>query len=289
MDLFTALKSYNLVVEHRSFSKAAKDRYASASALSKHIAWLEHELGHPLLHRTPRQFAITEEGEALYKKSKLWLNEYDDFKSSLNNNERQLSGRLRVTSPRTFGSSVLVDHLPDFNAKHPDIMLDITFDNEYIDIIDNEIDVAIRVGEISGKHLKSEVIGHKSCGIFASPAYLEAAHKIKKIKDILEHPCLVHRDFSRPDLWRFKKDTLSITPSLMTNSLSLLIKSALAGHGLLYISEYTVKKYVESGALLPVLESQWQDKIKHSIVYPRRTFINKKTSVFIDFIKTVAW
>ena len=287
MDWYAALKSFNLVIENQSFTKAAEKRYASSSALSKHIAWLEEQLKSKLIYRSAHHFKLTTQGEALYKNSRIWVLELEKIKSEVNLKQNTLQGSLSVSLPRSFGQMMVSPFLPEFVKRYPDIQLEVLFDNRYVDLINENVDISLRVGNIIEKQLVSECIGRFEVGVFASPGYLKKYGPIKKIEDLAEHRCLVHQDFNQPHLWRFKNRTLHVKPAICTNDLAFLIESAVAGLGVVYISEFTVKQHLKDKTLVALFEKQRMPAVDYHLVYPRRSFINERVKCFIDFIKSL--
>lgn len=285
MNWVTALQSFNLIVRSGSFSKAAEERYSSSSALSKQMAWLEDQLGTRLIQRSTRQIALTDAGKKLYQQSLNWLSQLEELQACVRDDDGELHGELVIAAPVTYGEIVLIQHLPAFIKQHSQLHINLKLDNKFHHIIDENIDVAIRASDVKEKSLVSEKLCAHQHGVFAAPDYLASHKPIKKVMDIADHPCLVHSDFSPPNLWRFQSQTIQVVPRLQTNNLALLIMAAVAGEGLLRVSEYVVAEQLAQKTLVPVLPTQWPAAVTHSIVYPRQPFIPAKTAAFIAFCK----
>ena len=287
MDWITALTNFQLVVEYKSFSAAAKQRYASSSALSKQIKWLENQFQVELLHRDTRQMKLTEAGMILYEKSKDILLQFQHLKDDIQEMHGLITGKLRVTVPQTYGETVLANHLANFTAKYPAIELEILFENSYIDIIHNHIDIAIRVNKDHQKSLKYILIGKHQIGAFASPHYLKISPLISTPLDLAHQRCLAHSDFNPPHIWKFDNHSVTIKPQLLTNNLNTLINAAVTDQGIIYLSEYVVEKQLKKKELQSVLKKYWQPPLNYYLVYPRQNLIPEKTRLFIEYIVSV--
>ena len=287
MDWLNSIKNFQLIVEKNSFSKAARNNYSSSSSLSKQLNWLEDQLRIQLLYRSTRHLSLTEEGKQFYNQSKIIVNQLDNLIKETQESSNKLTGNLTISAPRTFGQIVLVKYMPIFMQDYPDINVKIKLSNEYQDLINEQIDVAIRTQPILDKMLMSEGLSSKRKGVFASPNLIKDVSKIQKPVDLHNYPCLAHTDFKSFDFWKFKKDNLRISPYLATNELNILLDAAVNGRGVIYLSEYVVKPYLEDNKLIPLLENHWPDPVLHSVVYPRSDFISSKIKVFVNFIKSI--
>ena len=287
MDWFSVLKNFNLVVEKNSFSKAAKQNYASSSSLSKQVSWLESRLKTTLLSRSTRKLSLTDQGVRFYNESKVIVQQFEELIENTRQSGQAIEGTLSISAPRTFGEVVLVKCIPQFMQKYPKIALKLSLTNHYQDLVEEQIDVAIRTQEITDKTLVSEVFGKKRRGIFASPEYIRASSKIHQPMDLIDHQCLAHADFKPAHLWRFKSESIHISPILTVNNIGVLKELALAGKGIIYLSEYVVLQHIKDKTLIPILKEYWQEPIIHSLVYPRRAFVSRKIDAFVDFMKTI--
>ena len=289
MNWIKVITSFQWVAEHKSFTAAAKSHHTSSSALTKHIQALEHKIGSPLLYRNTRHVELTEAGEIFYEKSKTLLNDFQSLFDEINEQHHTISGQLRVTIPLTLADGFLSPHLVQFAKLYPDIQLNVFCENQYIDFIQHNIDVAIQSGEGTDKTYQSQLLGKKQIGVFASPSYLSQSESIHTPSDIKNHRCLVHSDFNTPNIWRFKSEQVAITPNLTTNHANTLISAAIDGQGLLYLSQYVVQSALEAGQLQPVLPNEWREGVAHQIVFARNNHLPKKIQCFIDFIQQLDW
>ena len=289
MNWIKVITSFQWVVEHKSFTAAAKHHYASSSALTKHIQALEHKIGSPLLYRNTRHVELTEAGEIFYEKSKILLNDFQSLFDEIDEQHHEINGQLRVTIPLTLAEGFLSPHLVEFAKQYPGIQLDIHCDNQYIDLIQHHIDVAIQVGNETDKTFQSVLLGKKQIGVFASPDYLSRSETIHTPSDLRHHRCLVHSDFTTPHLWRFQSEQVAITPHFITNHANTLITAAIEGQGLLYLSQYAVQSALEAGRLQPVLPHCWREGVAYQMVFARNQRLSKKIQCFIDYIRQLDW
>ncbi|ODN42438.1 LysR family transcriptional regulator [Piscirickettsia litoralis] len=286
MNIWTATENFILVIDNKSFSKAAAKKYASVSTISKQINYLEDTLKTQLLIRSTRQLTLTDAGRRYYEESKRLHEKFNTLLNSIGEDQERVDGQLNITAPVPFGEAILVQILPRFQEQYPELNINLSLTNDYIDILQNNIDVAIRVGHIDEKMYQSYLLTEKPIGLFAAPYFLRN-NVINTIQDLRSAPCLTHQDFRPPNLWRLKKENIQVTPLLSINSIKGLINAATHGLGIIYLSEYLVKDQITSGELVPILKSHWEKPKPIYAVHARSEFTSKKITAFIEFIKTI--
>ena len=148
MDKFLTMTVFCRVVELQSFSRAAKVAGISAAMVSKHVANLEHSLKARLLHRTTRQVTPTSIGMLYYERCKAILLELEEAESSISDLTERVSGVLKISAPMDFGRLFLMPVISKFLAEHPDVGIDITFDDRYLNLIDEGLDMTVRIGQL---------------------------------------------------------------------------------------------------------------------------------------------
>lgn len=289
MNEFTCLQTFIAVVDNNSFSKAAAKHYTSTSALSKQVSWLEARFKTKLLNRTTRALYLTEAGQHCYTQAKQWLANFDQLKQAVSHMPTEPQGELSVTAPITFGETVLTPALTQFLAQYPKIKLNLQLTNAHLNLIQQGVDIAIRTNSAPDKSYQKYVIGEKSLGLFASPHYLKQHPNITQPRDLAQHQCLIHTDFFQPITWAFKSTQVKVTPHLLSNSLQSLINAALAGQGIIYLSEYTVEKHIQSKQLKPILKDQWPAPIQHLLLHLHTLYPDSKIISFVKFIQSLTW
>ena len=287
MDWIKTVKNFHLIIENGSFSKASKSNYTSSSSLSKQINWLEYELKTTLIKRSTRSLSLTEEGAKFYSESKIIIQDFENLIKKTQEKAKYITGQLTVAAPKTFGQVVLSKHINKFIEKHPQIKINLKLDNNYQDLINEGIDIAIRTQNIKEKTLISEDLGYKRKGVFIAPSLLKKIGNINSPDDLRNTPCLTHTDFDNFGVWKFKGMSIHINPLVSSNELKILLDLALDAKGIIYISEYVVQPYIKNKKLMPILQEFWPEPTLHSLVYPRSKYITEKTSKFIEFIKDI--
>jgi DNA-binding transcriptional LysR family regulator len=207
MDKLSAMRTFVRVVESGSFSAVADELRATQSAVSKQVAALEKELGAKLLVRTTRSLALTEEGERYFEQTRRLVAEIAEAESGLVNGEGQLRGWIRVAASVGFGRLKLMPLVRSFMAAHPDVKIDLRLHDGFIDLIEQGIDVSVRIGELADSGLIARRVGTSHRLLLAHRDYLRSLPKGVRApvnpEDLLAHECIVYTGMSNSNLWTF--------------------------------------------------------------------------------------
>ncbi|WP_306143618.1 LysR family transcriptional regulator [Roseibium sp. MMSF_3412] len=287
MDKLSALSGFVQSVNLGSFSAAAKHLGVSQPAISQQIRGLEDQLGTRLLNRTTRQLQLTEAGERYYAYARDILDRLVEADRSIQSDETQMSGPLSIGLPLGFAESVLSDFLIRFKKEHPCLLLDISLSDQFVDVIQERLDVAIRMGEIRDERLIVRRLGVAQRCLVASPEYLDRKGRPRHPADLPEHDYLLYKNISTGDRVPFistlgEKLSIKINPAMIVNNSSTLRQAALAGLGISIANRWLIEPYLASGELELVLP-EWQYP-PHPIhaVYPSNRFIPIKVRRFVD-------
>ncbi|WP_434052196.1 MAG: LysR family transcriptional regulator [Roseibium sp.] len=287
MDKLSALSGFVQSVNLGSFSAAAKHLGVSQPAISQQIRGLEDQLGTRLLNRTTRQLQLTEAGERYYAYARDILERLIEADRSIQSDETQMSGPLSIGLPLGFAESVLSDFLIRFNKEHPCLLLDISLSDQFVDVIQERLDVAIRMGEIRDERLIVRRLGVAQRCLVASPDYLDRKGRPRHPAELPEHEYLLYKNISTGDRVPFistlgEKLSIKINPAMIVNNSSTLRQAALAGLGISIANRWLIEPYLASGELELVLP-EWQYP-PHPIhaVYPSNRFIPIKVRRFVD-------
>jgi DNA-binding transcriptional LysR family regulator len=271
-----------------NMSAAGREIGLSPAVVSKRVSILEERLGARLFQRTTRQLTLTETGEGYYKRVSGILGliaEADDFVSRRNTKPR---GILKVTAPTTFSRYHLVPHLPKFLADYADIRLDVYLTDDYVDIIREGFDLAIRIGEIEETSLVSRRLATDERVMVASPDYLDKHGTPKTLKDLEDHNCL---SAGAQDLWLVEgpagQQDIRVKGNVRSNSADFTRQSLLAGIGIGLRSVWEVSEDIASGKLKIVLP-QYHGSSKTAIyaLHPSGDYVPAKVEVFLDFLNS---
>jgi DNA-binding transcriptional LysR family regulator len=270
------LAAFLAIAEERSFTKAAKRLAVSPSAMSHAIRGLEETLGVRLLSRTTRSVAPTEAGEQLLARLRPALTDVQDALDQLLGLRAKPAGRVRLLVPRLAGTTVLGPKLAKFTQDYPDVVLEITADDSRMDIVAGGFDAGIHFGEYIQKDMIAvRVSKDHRAAIVGAPAYFKSHPKPKTPHDLLKHRCINFRHGSAGVYrWEFDKGKKSLSVAvngpLTVDDVETLVRAALDGIGVAFVSEERVAAELESGELIRVLDDWCQPFPGFFLYYPSR-------------------
>lgn len=271
-----------------SFALAAERLHLSRSAVGKSIARLEQRLGVKLFHRTTRSQSLTEDGQAYYERCVRALAELEAGTAVLNSGKREPIGRLRVSVPVLFGRHCVVPVLLALGRRHPQLAIEISFNDHVVDLVDEGYDLAVRIGSLpdSGS-LVARPLGVQRMVICAAPSYLAKHGKPASVDDLSEHAAIVYGRAGRVFPWHLRdaagRDfTPSINAHLIFDDLQAITDAALAGVGIAWLPCWLMAKYARTGELELLLDGE--NVLAHEIyaVWPQSHYLPLKTRMAID-------
>jgi DNA-binding transcriptional LysR family regulator len=292
---FAELSAFAAVVKRQSFAKAAADLGVSPSALSQTIRRLERELGARLLNRTTRSVAPTAEGERLAARITPLLAELDSSVSGVGERGRKPSGVVRVNAPRYVVLQIFAPHLARFREHYPEIVLDITSDDSYADIVAGRFDVGIRLGERLARDMLATRLGpDHQVAVVASPRYVSERGVPQAPRELREHACVNWRSPSTgaASRWEFQRGSrrfdVEVEGPLVSNDSQVLLRAALDGLGLAYLTTEETSPHVERGRLVRCLEA-WSPRFSgFHFYYPHRQEAGSPVRAFVNFFREAA-
>lgn len=285
------LALFSAIVQAGSISKAAAGLGASKSVLSRQLGKLEEELGARLIQRSTRKLTLTEIGELVFAQAQSIDRAMANIDELTGQYQKEVKGRLRVTCPRPLGQRYLVPLLVEFAQRYPKVEVSLSVDDRMVDLIADNIDVAIRVAHLEDSTLVARRLGENPRVMVASPAYLARAGVPQVAQDLTQHDCLVYASGARVfDTWSLEHEgettVLQVPSRLQMNDGMALVAAACAGGGVLVIDRLLVSEELASGALVPVLPG-YRLRAGQPIyaVYPARPWLAFKTATFIAFLQ----
>lgn len=292
MDLFQGVLPFLQVAEQKSFRKAAEALNVSTAAVSKSIAKLESELGVALVSRNTRAVSLTPEGTAFYERARDAVVQLRAAREAVTRARSVPEGTLRVTMPLIF-SRLFVPELAQLTARHPRIALHVAYTDRYVRLVDEEIDVAIRVGQLNASELIARRLRRPRWVTVASPAYLAQAGTPKHVNDLASHRCICYANTQGGvRRWTFAGDDgdssgIPQKPLLVLNHGELLVEAALADMGITQVLDVMVARLLRDRRLVAVLEDQAaMGPPVHAVYLPRRQAAAKVT-VFLEAVDRV--
>jgi DNA-binding transcriptional LysR family regulator len=280
------------VVDEGSFSRAGEALKLPKSTVSRRVAALETELGERLLLRTTRKLTLTDFGHTVLEHAHQVAAEVQAATSLAHHRQVEPSGRLRVSMPSDFATGVLSKLLGDFIARHPAISLELDLSPRRVDLIGENFDLALRMGELTDDAtLAARRIANMSFGLYASPAYLARRGKPRTPDELLGHDALLLMSRQREAVpWRLARGDErwegQPTARAFANSPEMLARLAVQGVGIAGLVDHAAEAFVASGELTPVLVDWTLPPAPAWAVFPGRRLMPARTRVFLEALET---
>jgi DNA-binding transcriptional LysR family regulator len=277
------------VVEQGSFARAADRLGLSTSAVSRHVAELEAHLAARLLNRTTRRLSLTESGRAFHERCVQLLADLEEAEEAVTAATVVPRGTLRLTCSIAFGARHLAPALAEFHARHPQLRFDVELSERAVDIVDEGIDLAIRIGSLGSQSLIARKIGVSALVCCASPAYLARRGTPRVPADLAQHACLSYEYSPERSTWRFhdgegREHEVRIAGPVHANNGQMLCALAVAGVGISLEPDFIVAPDVRAGRLVTLLSGFTPAPIDIHAAYPSRRHLSAKVRAFVDFL-----
>jgi DNA-binding transcriptional LysR family regulator len=271
MDRFEALEMFVAVADHGSFAAASRALRVSPPAVTRGIAALEIRLGVALFHRSTRSVSLTNEGAGLLEKSRRLLIDLSDVERHARGAMSEPRGQLYVTAPVVFGRLHVMPVITELLTRHPNLTVQMMLIDRNVRIIEEGIDIAVRIGALADSALKAVTIGQVRQVIVASPAYLARHGTPANPAELIRHDIIATTGPRAANEWRFgemRGATVRLTPRLLTNTVESAIAAAEADSGIANFLSYQVNDALRSGRLLELLSAQQPKPIPVSLLFP---------------------
>jgi DNA-binding transcriptional LysR family regulator len=276
------------VVETGSITKAAEQMNTAKSAVSKRLSLLEHKLGIKLINRTTRKSSITEAGQHYYQRSKLILDEVEELNSQTSCSTRSLEGTLNIAVPLSFGLCHLTPALDLFLKEHADLKLNINFSDQKIDIVEQGVDLAFRIGQLDNSSMQARKIAPIKHVLCASPEYLKLHGEPNSPDDLKLHKILKYGSSDQNGLIFLTQDgkeqIVHLEPHFIANNGDFLKSLAESNHGISYLPTFIVWQSLATQTLVPVLKEYQLQTMHAYAVYPPNRHLPLKVRSLIDFL-----
>ncbi|EAQ65316.1 hypothetical transcriptional regulator [Marinomonas sp. MED121] len=277
------------VVEAGSFAAAARKLNSSRSRVSEQVAQLEAAAGMRLLHRSTRQLALTSEGEKVYAKAKILPELIHEIEAVASPAEP--SGRVAISTTHDIAIKHLIPVLNEFQRRYPKVQVDLIISDQKLDLIAEQIDIAIRIGLPNDDSLIGRVMYEERSALYASPAYLKEHGRPKTLGELAQHKWVVISQMSQngEQSLIYQGKPVHINPAYyqLTNSPLVAQSLTLAGHGISTLLPVTVKDECKAGLLVPIGLGVSAFSAVFTLVYPSRKQVPARTRVLIDYLLEV--
>jgi len=287
MDRLEAMQVFVAVAEKQSFAAAARKLSLSPARVTRAVALLEERCAALLLHRTTRVVRLTEAGSRYLGECKRILGEVEEAEAGARDSQRGLRGQLSVTAPVLFGRLHVAPVLLAFLKLHAQLSVRALFHDRVVDLLEQNIDVAIRIAHLPSSSLRAIRVGsvrHVVCG---SPGYLRARGTPTKPRDLLGHELIAFSGLGEPRAWTFyvagKPETYPQRPRLIVNNSDLALLAARSGHGLTKVLSYQVEDDVRNKRLRVVLPEFEGPEVPVHVVHVEGKHASARVRAFVDF------
>lgn len=285
------IRAFVQVFDAGGFSAAARAHGRSKALLSKYVTDLEDHLGVRLMNRTTRKLSLTEAGEAYYREVSALLTQLDDLDASISEQTSEPRGLLRVSAPRNFGEETLAPAIFAYLKTYPKVSLDLRLEDRYVDLVDEGVDVALRISTLPDSSLIARKIADMHVVVGAAPSLLKAHGRPEHPEALRSLPCIIDVNLQGQANWRFTENgktiSIPVTGQVRVNSPLAARSAAVAGLGFAVLPSYLADPVVAAGALVPVLTEFVPTGQTLQAVYPHRRHLAGKVRALIDHL--VEW
>ncbi len=288
MDNLAGMTVFARVVETNSFTEAARRLGMSKAAVSKQVSKLEERLGARLLNRTTRRLSLTEVGAAFYERCARIVAEAEEAELAVSRLNATPRGTLKIDAPVNFGMQYLAPLLPSFMLRHPELRVDMTFNDRFVDLVEEGCDLAVRIGQLPDSSLVARKLAETRSVICAAPSYWDRHGRPREPADLAGHDCFAYSYLATGNEWRLKgpagEVAVRTSGSLTANNGDVLRQAAVGGLGVVAMPVFIVCDDLRSGRLEPVLRDYEPPTRGIYAVYPHNRHLSAKVRAFIDHL-----
>lgn len=288
MDRIDAMRLFLRVADAGSFSRAANDLGIGQPTVSRRVQDLQHRIGAELFLRTTRALSLTEAGERFKARAEMILAEFDDAEAEARGLDHEPVGLLRITAPHSLSRRIIAPHLTRFLDLYPHIRMDIVEDDRVVDLVEEGIDIAFRMGLLPDSSLMAKKLGEVRRRAWASPLYLEQRGHPIKPEELSDHSAVLFRHASHGTTWRFTRGEevaeVKVDGRLKVSSGDTLVTAAAGGLGVVIAPDWLVCEEADAGRLVPVLGEWEADPLQLNAVWSGTSKLRGKAKFFVEFL-----
>ena len=289
MDRLTAMGLFVRIVETGSFSAVAREMNTTQPTVSKQLTWLERHLKTRLLNRSTRQLSLTEAGSAYYESSKRILDTVNEAEANLGVLQTQLSGVLRINCSIGMGQMYVGPLVLKFQSMHPGLMIDLSYVDRFVDVVEEGIDLAIRIGRLTDSSLTARRLGTSRRSIIATPRYLQKNGTPKTPQDLADHNCILYAYLSTGNEWIFQgkgeEIRVKVSGTLRANNGEAIRQAVMADLGIAASPVWLIQDDLKSGKVQEILGEFAPASGEINAVYPSGRHVSVKVRAFTEFLK----
>jgi DNA-binding transcriptional LysR family regulator len=288
MNHLEEMQNFVRIVEAGSISRAAEQLGVAKSGVSRRLVELEKRLGVTLLNRTTRRSSLTDAGRAYYEGAVKLIGDVAELDALVSDTEAALEGTLKLAVPLSFGLCHLAPAIEEFSRAHPEVTVNVDFSDRHIDLVEQGVDLAVRIAELSDSTLQARRICPIRLLLCASPDYLESYGTPESPEELSEHRILQYdvrgSNMLRLQDGRGKEIRVHVRPRMVANNGDFLRDMAIAGHGIILSPSFIAWQAIATGELVPIMQSFWPPCLNAWAVYPQSRYLSQRARAFIDFL-----
>lgn len=286
MDKLSCLRTFVTVVETGSFSESARRLNVSKALVSKQVSQLEESLGVRLLYRTTRRVSASSSGQAYYEQCRPLLDELNELDNSIQTSSKALQGELRLSAPVTFAEMHLLPILAEFSQQYPEVNLELDLTDRFVDLVEERIDLAIRIGELKESSLVSRRIGSMHMMLCASADYLSEYPEPCSLEELTHHQCIIDNNYPEGNNWNLQLEnkpvSIRVHARIQVNNARAACELVRAGRGIGFLPSFVLQDYIAQGKLVHILKNYVSEPIGIYALYLHRKHLSAKVRRLLD-------
>jgi DNA-binding transcriptional LysR family regulator len=287
MDRLEAMTILLAAVDTGSLSAASRHLRVPLATVSRRVADLEEHLNVRLLHRGHRKLVLTDAGRSYVTSCRRVIDEITEIERTASGEYRAPQGELTISLSAVLGRTHVLPVVMEFQHRFPDIRMRMQFTDRTVSLLEEHVDVAVRIGELPDSSMIATRIGLSRLVLCASPAYLKRRGAPKTPADLADHDCIVHESYSSSSGWDFVTDkgpqTIPVPSRLTVNLAEAAVAAAVAGAGIARVLSYLIEDLLKSRSLVPLLDAYEPPPVPVSVIYPSQRQVPLKLRAFLDF------
>jgi DNA-binding transcriptional LysR family regulator len=289
MDRLDAMEMFVRIVETGSFSAVARQLGTTQPTVSKQLTALEKRLGTRLLQRSTRRLSVTESGQAYYERCKRIVDAVREAEGTLGRLQTSLTGNLNVNTSIALGEMFVASVILKFQQRYPQIAVELTLNDRFIDLVEEGADVAIRIGRLADSTLVARRLGSTRRLTVATPGYLERRGVPAHPADLADHNCLLYSYLSTGNEWHFQgpdgEIRVRVSGAFKSNSGHTLLQAVRAGMGIAMGPDWLMHDLLASGEVRAILTEYAPRALDINAVYPSNRLVSAKMRAFVEFLQ----
>jgi DNA-binding transcriptional LysR family regulator len=290
MDRLGAMEMFVRIVETGNFSAVARQLGTTQPTISKQLTALEKQLQTRLLNRSTRSLSLTEAGATYYERCRRIIDEVREAEGALGRLQSALTGTLHVNGSIALGQIFVAPLVLKFQRQYPGLAIELSLSDRYIDLVEEGVDVAVRVGRLADSNLVARRLGSTRRVLVATPAYLATHGTPQRPEDLVHHSCLLYAYLSTGNEWGFKgpegEIRVRVHGNFKANNGEVIRQALLANVGVAMSPDWLIHDKLESGEVVALLPEFAPPPLEISAVYPSGRHVSTKVRTFIEFLQS---